>query len=76
MRMPTVIRQTALLLTQQEISEAILNSVLPPLKTKDLKSPFVNVALRMRLRITMETQVLLVNLGEITLTNPFSIFNF
>jgi len=73
MQMPTVIRQT-ILITHQEISKAILNNVVSTLTTKDLKSTFVNVTLRMLLRITMETQMFLVNLGAIT--KRFSIFNF
>jgi len=71
--MRTVIRQ-AILITHQEISKAILNNVVSTLITKDLKSPFVIVTLRMLLRITMEMQVLLVNLGAIT--KRFSIFKF
>jgi hypothetical protein len=73
MQMPTVIRHT-ILITHQEISKAILNNVVSTLITKDLKSPFVIVTLRMLLRITMEMQVLLVNLGAIT--KRFSIFKF
>jgi len=73
MQMRTVIRQ-AILITHQEISKAILNNVVSTLITKDLKSPFVIVTLRMLLRITMEMQVLLVNLGAIT--KRFSIFKF
>jgi hypothetical protein len=73
MQMRTVIRQT-ILITHQEISKAILNNVVSTLITKDLKSPFVIVTLRMLLRITMEMQVLLVNLGAIT--KRFSIFKF
>jgi hypothetical protein len=73
MQMPTVIRQT-ILITHQEISKAILNNVVSTLITKDLKSPFVIVTLRMLQRITMEMQVLLVNLGAIT--KRFSIFKF
>jgi hypothetical protein len=71
--MRTVIRQTTLI-THQVISKAILNNVVSTLITKDLKSPFVIVTLRMLLRITMEMQVLLVNLGAIT--KRFSIFKF
>jgi hypothetical protein len=73
MQMPTVIRQT-ILITHQEISKAILNNVVSTLTTKDLKSPFVIVTLRMLIRITMETQVLLVKIGAIT--KRLSIFNF
>ena len=73
MQMRTVIRQTTLI-THQEISKAILNNVVSTLITKDLKSPFVIVTLRMLLRITMEMQVLLVKLGAIT--KRFSIFKF
>jgi len=73
MQMRTVIRQT-ILITHQEISKAILNNVVSTLITKDLRSPFVIVTLRMLLRITMEMQVLLVNLGAIT--KRFSIFKF
>ena len=73
MQMPTVIRQT-ILITHQEISKAILNNVVSTLIIKDLKSPFVIVTLRMLLRITMEMQVLLVNLGAIT--KRFSIFKY
>jgi hypothetical protein len=62
MQMPTVITHT-ILITHQEISKAILNNVVSTLIPKDLKSPFVIVTLRMLLRITMEMQVLLVNLG-------------
>jgi hypothetical protein len=50
------------------------NNVVSTLITKDLKSPFVIVTLRMLQRITMEMQVLLVNLGAIT--KRFSIFKF
>lgn len=73
MQMRTVIRQT-ILIAHQEISKAILNNVVSTLITKDLKSPFVIVTLRMLQRITMEMQVLLVNLGAIT--KRFSIFKF
>ena len=74
MQMPTVITHT-ILITHQEISKAILNNVVSTLTTKDLKSPFVIVTLRIFLRITMETQMFLVNLGAITKRFPFLIFD-
>jgi len=58
----------------KEVPKKITHKVVSTLIIKDLKSPLVIVTLRMLLRIMMETQVLLVNLGAIT--KPFSIIIF
>ncbi len=58
----------------KEVPKKITHKVVSTLIIKDLKSPFVIVTLRMLIRITMETQVLLVKIGAIT--KRLSIFNF